>query len=301
MKLFIDENRSQPDPYVIKNNGKYYMYATHVDGVQLYESDDMLDWAYKGLCFTYPKMKNYWAPAVLNGDGKFYLYASFMPEGEADTHLERLFVAESAVPEGPFAFVREMAKPFSIDPHVVLSGGKPYIFYSINDYEAERAGTLIVVDAMKSFVECEGSPKVVVRATLDEEIFKRDRFRSGQHWHTLEGAFYIRKGNNHYVTYSGNCYENPNYYIGYAVASGDTDDLKSLDFKKYPAADVYYPLLAKNEFEEGTGHNSILEENGKYYLFYHGRDYSDEKNGERRTARYCEIELDGGVIRVVKR
>ena len=36
MKLNICQNRSQGDPYVIKANGKYYLYATHRDGVQLY-------------------------------------------------------------------------------------------------------------------------------------------------------------------------------------------------------------------------------------------------------------------------
>ena len=44
---------------------------------------------------------------------------------------------------------------------------------------------------------------MVVRPTMDEEIFMRDRFEKGKDWYTVEGAFYFRKGDWHYVTYSG--------------------------------------------------------------------------------------------------
>lgn len=302
MKLNIDERRSQGDPYVISENGKYYMYATHSEGVQLYESDNKYDWRFVGFCFRKEGVKEYWAPAVTKIEGKFYLYASYMGETETDTHRQRLFVGVADAPYGPFEFIREIAEPFSIDPHVVISGNGLYIFYSVNDYEAERAGTLIVVDKMLSPTECAGNPKVVVRATLDEEIFKRDRFRVGQHWHTLEGAFYFREGDYHYLTYSGNCFQNENYYLGYAVAKGNTDDLTRLQFKKYPDENTYCPLVRKNDVEEGTGHNSVLKENGIYYLFYHGRDYGvNRKGNDLRTARVLEFVAKDGRLEVVKR
>ena len=302
MKLNISQNRSQGDPYVIKFEGKYYMYATHSNGVQLYVSENMYDWVYKGLCYIRVGHKEYWAPSVIEIDNKFYMYVSTFETEETDVHLERIQVAVANRPDEEFKFVKELTKPFSIDPHVVVSGEDLYMFYSINDYEAERTGTLIVVDKMLSPTEMEGNPQIVVRATLDEEIFMKDRFRVGQHWHTLEGAFYIRKGNYHYVTYSGNCFENENYYLGYAVAYGETFDLKTLQFKKYPDESTYYPLLRKNEFEEGTGHNSILQDGDKYYLFYHGRDLLIERNKtDQRTARVCELSLEELRMEVIKR
>ena len=66
-----------------------------------------------------------------------------------------------------------------------------------------------------------GHPVPVVVPTLDEEIFRRDRYKTGQHWHTIEGACYFREGDWQYVMYSGNCYLQPTYYIGYARAKTD--------------------------------------------------------------------------------
>jgi beta-xylosidase len=303
MKLNIDGTRSQGDPYVIKANGAYYMYATHADGVQLYKSLDKFNWEYLGFCFVKEGEKEYWAPAVTEVDGKFYLYYSAMLNDSDDVHTQRICVAVSDSPEGKFAFVKELLAPFSIDAHVVESGGQLYMYYSVNDDKAERAGTLIVVEKMLTPTEMAGNPKIAVRATLYEEIFMCDRFKKGQHWHTLEGAFYFEKDGWHYLMYSGNCYQNEKYYIGYAVAKSDEKDLTKLTFKKYPNEDTYCPLLCKNEFEEGTGHHSVVEEDGRYYLFYHGREkgVNTQTDKDTRTARLCEIIAKDGVLEVVKR
>ena len=302
MKLEFDGDRSQGDPYVIRYKDNYYMYATGHSGVQLYTSVDKYHWHYAGVCYSLEGEQEYWAPAVLFYENRFWLYYSSMKEGETDTHCERMCVAVSDRPDGGFTFAGELAVPFSIDAHVVESGGTLYMYYSVNDYEAERAGTLIVVDKMRSPTEMCGNPQVVVRATLDEEIYMRDRFRKGQHWHTLEGAFYFRVGDDHFLTYSGNCYQNETYYIGYAVAHGHTDDLTELKFRKYPNEQTYCPLVAKNEVEEGTGHNSVLAEDGHLYLFYHGRDYGTKGTVEDvRTARICEIAAQNGKLEVLRR
>ena len=44
MKLITDaklQNYSQPDPYILEANGKYYIYATGAEGVNVYRSDDL--------------------------------------------------------------------------------------------------------------------------------------------------------------------------------------------------------------------------------------------------------------------
>lgn len=62
-----------------------------------------------------------------------------------------------------------------------------------------------------------------MRPTINEEIYQKDRFKKGQHWHTIEGAFYFYKEGTHYLMYSGACYQNPTYFIGYSIAHGPED------------------------------------------------------------------------------
>ena len=302
MKLIYPEAgapQAQGDPYILKANGKYYIYATGIEGVETYVSDDLFTgWKYLGRTLTEAHRKEFWAPCVIEREGKYYMYYSSMPEESDDVHEQAIRVAVSESPEGPFVYKASLLAPFSIDPHVVKSGEDYYIFYSINDYEAQRAGTYIVVDKLVDMFTAEGKPCPVVVPTLDEEIFMYDRFRKGQNWHTIEGAFYFRKGNDHYVIYSGNCYQNEKYFLGYAYAHGDESDLRKLKFEKQPAPSVYAPLVCRNEKEEGTGHNSLIEEDGKYYLVYHARDYSADKSlPDCRTARICPLIVDGKILK----
>lgn len=290
----------QPDPYIIKaHDGNYYIYATGIDGVRVFRAS-ALDgmWEYLGIGLKEENCYEYWAPCVVYEGGLYYMYYSCVPCGCFDMHEQAIRVAVSDRPDGGFVYKKTILKPFSIDAHVVKSGENYYIFYSTNDYEAVRAGTYIVADKMLDMFTAAGDPVPVVRPTLDEEIYMRDRFRKGQDWHTVEGAFYFRKGDDHYLMYSGNCYQNEHYFIGYAYAHGHEDDLTKLRFQKYPNDDTYAPLLCKNSEEAGTGHNSVLEENGEYYIVYHARDIGSDGQRETRTARYCRMVVDGTVLKI---
>lgn len=303
MKLFeFDENTFpyQPDPYVLKGvDGKYYIYSSCVSGVQGFVADELCGkYSSLGCVFAAEGKKEYWAPAVNFYEGKYYMYVSMMNKDADDVHTQTMAVAVSDHPAGPFVYLNDLIAPFSIDAHVVERGGALYIFYSSNDYEADRAGTYILLDRMISPTECEGKPVAVVKPTLDEEIFMKDRFKKGQHWHTLEGAFYFSEGDEHYLIYSGNCYESEYYYLGYAYAKGDCADLRDLVFKKMPDENTYQPLIAKNEYETGTGHCSVIKDDGQYYCVYHGRDIPPDARllEDTRTARICKLHPSGSLL-----
>lgn len=306
MKLILPQEGapiSQGDPYIFKANSKYYLYVTGIKGVETFVSDRLLaGWNYLGRTLTEPNRKEFWAPCIIERDGAYFMYYSSIPEEEDDVHKQAVRVAVSASPEGPFVYQKTVLPAFSIDPHVVKSGKDYYIFYSVNDAEAERAGTYIVVDKLTDMYTVEGNPVPVVVPTLDEEIFMYDRFRKGQNWHTIEGAFYFRKGDDHYVTYSGNCYQNEKYFLGYAYAHGDENDLRKLKFEKQPNKNVYAPLVCRNEFEEGTGHNSVIEEDGNFYIVYHARDLSCDKSlPDCRTARICPLSVNGSCLKAERK
>lgn len=304
MKLYERKEKDaaplgQADPYMIRaEDGRYYLYAS---GAHLFSSDELKEgWRYDGICLDAPRQYSIWAPSVIAIDGKYYMYYSSIPQGQEGDHCQTMRVAVSDGPEGPFTYVKDLLPPFSIDPHVVQTPSGLYMFYCNNDEQAERAGTFVQCDHMTDPYTLSGNPAAVILPTIDEEIFQRDRFRKGQHWHTIEGAFYFYHAGTHFLMYSGACYQNPTYFIGYCVAHGPEDaDLRMLHWQKQPDDSTYAPLMRKNDFVEGVGHNSVLLDNGKYYVVYHGREYIDRAEEDTRVARIDELEIHGDTLKVV--
>lgn len=304
--LEIDKENyiGQADPFILKSGGRYYIYTTGHDGVYAYQSDELLKgWKFYGKVFEYNKpVEEYWAPCVIELDGTFYMYNSFeYMEDEPDKggHHQALFVSTSKNPLGPFKNARQVLHPFSIDSQIVQNEAGLFLFYSTNKFEGERIGTYIVVDKMLDPYTPAGNPVPVVEPTLDEDIFRKDRYKKGQHWHTIEGACYFKEGDWQYVMYSGNCYEQPTYYIGYARAKTNETDLTKIKFEKYPNDKTYCPVIKANEFEEGTGHHSVIKEDGQWYAVYHARDYNDGLNAgsfDARNARICKLNVEDGII-----
>ncbi len=320
--LQIDKNNyiGQADPYILESGGRYYIYTTGHDGVYAYESDNLLSgWKLYGKVFSMPlgydkcthqkekyrpdfETHDYWAPSVIELDGTFYMYCSFeyySTQPDEGGHRQTMHVSKSKSPLGPFTDAKQILPAFSIDSHIVKNESGLFLFYSTNDFESDRPGTHIVVDRMLDPETPEGKPVKVVVPTIDEDIFRKDRYKKGVHWHTIEGAFYFREGDWHYLMYSGNCYEQPTYYIGYARAKTDETDLTKIKFEKYPSDDIYAPVLKANDFEEGTGHHSMIKADGQWYAVYHARDYDDGlgvSSFDARNARICKLHVEDGVI-----
>ena len=254
------------------------------------------------MVLTDGKHDSWWAPSVIELDGKFYMYNSFEIEGytpDKGGHRGAMHISVAYNPLGPFKVVKQLIEPFSIDSHVVQNEAGLWIFYSTNTFEGDRIGTYIVVDKLLDPFTVEGKPVPVVVPTLDEDIYCRDRYKKGQHWHTIEGAFYFKEGDWQYVMYSGNCFEQPTYYIGYARAKTDETDLRKIKFEKYPDDHTYCPVMKANDFEEGTGHHSMIKENGQWYAIYHARDYDDGLGADAfdaRNARICKLNVNDGII-----
>ena len=291
MKIIEYAGIPQPDPYVIKEGDTFYLYSTGSRGVHCYRSNRLFGgWEYIGIVLSEEGQKEFWAPSVIRHGGKFYMYYSSMSEREIDVHKENIKVAVCDTPCGKFTFVKDLLSPFSIDAHVVENSEGMYIFYSVNDYESEKAGTYIVVDKMQDPFTVQGEPKAVVRPTIEEEIYEKNRFLPGQDWYTLEGAFYFRKGDVHYCIYSANSYLKSTYHLGYAYAESESDELNKIDFEK-ASVDSYRPLLCANGEEISTGHCCMIEDSGKMYLVYHGRDADSDLSLDDRSARICELTI----------
>ncbi|MCD8317741.1 MAG: glycoside hydrolase 43 family protein [Paraprevotella sp.] len=100
-------NGDLSDPDVIRVGEKYYMICSdfHFMGMQVLESDDMVNWKFIGQIFHRIDLKGYsdmskygggsWAPALRYHDGKFWMYVCTPDEG--------LFMSTATDPAGPWS------------------------------------------------------------------------------------------------------------------------------------------------------------------------------------------------------
>ena len=295
MKLNFNVSRTQPDPFIFADGGRYYLYVTAGEGVEAYSADSPFgEWIFEGIVASIPGCESYWAPCIIKVEDTYYLYFSCSAEGM----FEYLHVMSAKSPLGPFGDAKRLFDRFSIDAHVVETPAGLFLWYAEDNLAPEngRIGTRVFVDRLLDPVTPAYSPREVVIPTCDEEIFQRNRYGDGRDWHTIEGAFWFREGDWQYVMYSGACYENDTYHIGYAAAKSDEDDLTRVDFIKHTKNGKFDPVMIKNDFEEGVGHHSVIKLDGQYYAVYHGRDLTSEGEGDRRTARICRLNVKDGEI-----
>lgn len=298
LKFDCEYNKSQPDPFIFADEGRFYMYVTAADGVEAYSADCLTgQWHFEGIVGRIDGGRNYWAPCIIKHSGKYYIYVSC----DRDGSFENLYVLTGDSPLGPFGGAVRLFDHFSIDAHAVENDDGLFLWYAEDNTEAEngRIGTRIYVDRLYDPCTPARNPREVIIPTFDEEMFRANRFGDGRDWYTIEGAFWFREDGWQYLMYSGACFENDTYHIGYASARSFENDLTKVDFVKHTDNGEFAPLLIRNEFEEGVGHNSVIRIEGRYYAVYHGRDYlSDDSNNasDRRTARVCRLNVSNGII-----
>ncbi len=296
MKLKFDVcGKNQPDPFIFEDGGKFYLYVTADDGVEAYSADDIFGvWHYEGIVTRFAEGKSFWAPSVIFHEGKYYMYVSCEKEGS----FQFLHVARADSPLGPFTDEKCLYNEFSIDSHVVKTSAGLFLFLAMNNSRAERIGTRVYVDRLLDPYTPEGKPAEKILPSFDEELFTpncTDTFK----WHTVEGPFWFCEGEWQYLMYSGGCYQDDTYHIGYAAAKSSEPDLKTVSFEKHTVGGAFAPVIIKNSFEEGTGHHSIIKHRGEYYAIYHGRDYGltgDTEYTEHRNARICRLIARDGLI-----
>src|ERR1035438_1060724 len=83
-------DREIADPFVLRVDGKYYLYpTTDTRGYEVFVSDDLVHWERKARAFSDPRGGD-WAPEVFynkRGDGKYYLYYT---DNRSEEHTSEL-------------------------------------------------------------------------------------------------------------------------------------------------------------------------------------------------------------------
>ncbi len=259
------------DPFVLRFNGRYYLYPSTRDdqiGVRCWSSVDLTNWRYEGVCCVDPTSKGAYAPEVFRWNDAFYMITS--PAGRGH------YIYRAAAPTGPFERVTENFG-LSIDGSALIddepnaeTGAADAYFYSAAD-PAIRAYRMT-------------APNVVAPKPLATKLNMRG-------W--TEGPNVFRVDGVYYATYCGNHVFSRGYRID--AASGPSP----LDLSPVPDNPV---LVSTEGAPVGIGHNSVVKGPNLdlYYLAYHtllGR--GKVRGWPVRDARIDRLVLNRDVLTVV--
>ena len=303
------------DPSAHVFNGRIYIYPSHDTATGTKEDDlgghfDMRDYHIlsmnagdsaatdHGVALDIKNIpwagRQLWAPDAAFANNTYYLY--FPVKDKQDVF--RIGVATSSKPEGPFMAEKEPIKgSYSIDPCVFKDdNGTSYMYFGgiwggqlqrwdNNKYDSaagnrkpEEAAILPRIAKlntdMKGFAEPVKEVKIVDKdgkAFLEKDNDKR--FFEAAWMHKYKGKYYLSysTGDTHFLCY----------------ATGDN-----------PYGPFTYQGVILNPVEGWTNHHSIIESNGKWYLFYHDVQLSGKTH--LRNVKMAELKYnDDGSIQTI--
>jgi hypothetical protein len=231
--------------------------------------------------------KQMWAPDCAFKNGKYYLY---FPARDKDG-IFRLGVAVSDKPEGPFkAEDNYIEGSFSIDPAVLVDDdGQSYIYFGGlwgGQLEKWQTGKFVADPAEIPADAAALGPRVAklsddmlhitetpMQITILDE--NGEPIKAGdEDRRYFEGPWMHKYNGKYYLSYS----TGTTHYIVYATSDS-------------PKGPFTYQGRILEPVIGWTTHHSIVEWNGKWYLFYHDSSLSGGIN-HRRCVKFRELKYD---------
>lgn len=251
------------DPYVMRYNGKYYLYMSTRDtqvGVKCFSSRDLVLWEYEGMCTEEAVTRGAYAPEVVYYNGKFYMYSS--PAGRGH------YVFSSDNPTGPFVKISDNLG-FSIDGSVFIDNDGKWYFYHADDQG-------IIVHEMTAPNEI-SVVRIQVNAYMDG-------------W--TEGPMVIQHDGKYYLTYTGNHVLSEGYRINYGVGNSPVN---------FVPGDNNPILLHTVEDPVGIGHSSSVKgpDLDSYYIIYHTLIGRAVEGMPKREMNIDRLVFNGDVMEVL--
>ncbi|MCE5341972.1 MAG: glycoside hydrolase family 43 protein [Eubacteriales bacterium] len=182
-------NVNAGDPFVLRFDGKYYLYPSPPhgsEGVEAWTSDDLIHWTHAGLVATGEEVRGAYAPEVAYINGVFWMITS--PRGEGHILLQ----AEH--PLGPFRVMRHNFGHYIDGSLFQDDDGSLYMTHA--EYPCIHAHRLCEDGELGEEVVLEG-------ATMG-------------YW--TEGPMIVKRNGLYYLTMTGNHLYSRAYRVDYAVS-----------------------------------------------------------------------------------
>lgn len=262
------------DPFILIDDGKYYMYGTtdFGDGIaaqpkySAYVSSDLESFEgpfciFDGEAIGFWATKDYWAAEVWKHNGKYYLFGSF----KSETHTRASQILESDNPLGPFKPISD--KPTTPEEWECLDGtffvenGKPYMVFC-HEWVQCVDGEMCAVELSEDLSSTVGEPVLLFRAGDNPAVSGFNSRRYGENCKITDGPFLFKRNGKLNMIWSS--HSNGKY----AVLEAEADSLFS-EWHHKPG-----------RFEFDGGHAMIFKAlDGKEYISLH----KPNKVGEERA------------------
>ncbi|RPD44191.1 glycoside hydrolase family 43 protein [Paracnuella aquatica] len=262
------------DPALFFHKGTYYLYGTvegrTSEGFLVYTSTDQKAWQRsthtpdgfalrRGDAFG---DKGFWAPQVFAHRDSFYM---------AYVANEQIAIATSTHPAGPFRQVQPAALQApvkQIDPFIFMDDdGKKYLYHVRLD-----SGNKIFVAEMRD--DFSG----IKEATVKECIRAVEPWENTANapWPVAEGPSVIKRNGVYYLFYTANDFRNPDYAVGYAVATSPYGPWQRFSGN---------PVLTRQTVGyNGTGHGDFIPSGRNQWLYVFHTHHSAARPTPRKTA-----------------
>lgn len=240
----------------------------------------IIKWAHKAM----------WAPAIIEKDGKYYLFFSandlqrpggpLWDENDPSSHQGGIGIAVADSPGGPY-------KDYL---------GKPLISDFYND--AQPIDQFVYKDTDGTYYMFYGGWQKCNLAKLNDDFTGFIPWEDGSIYKDItpedyvEGPTLFKRNNKYYFMWSEGGWGNSSYRVAYAMADKITDSFERIG-----------TILQSDEnVATGAGHNSVINVPGtdKWYIVYHRRPIPNEGRDHRVTC-IDKLEFnDDGTIKQVK-
>ncbi|MEY2940464.1 MAG: hypothetical protein RJA67_149 [Bacteroidota bacterium] len=236
--------------------------------------------------------KMLWAPDAAESKGTYYLY---FPAKDKEG-VFRIGVASSSKPEGPFKAEKEYMKgSFSIDPCVFKDKDGSYYLYFGGIWGGQlqrwKSGSYGATDESQP---ANGQPALMAKvARLDANM--KQMAEAPRNVQILDANGKILLSEDHDRRFFEAAFVHQyqgKYYFSYST--GDTHNIAYATGTSPYGPFTYQGVILK-PVKGWTNHHSIVEQNGKWYLYYHDVEISGKTHLRNIKVTELKYRPDGSI------
>jgi GH43 family beta-xylosidase len=241
----------------------------------VFSSENLTDWTDHGVIVSQEKVPwvdsmsySMWAPDCVERNGKYYFYfpANKNTAGPNGRKGFGIGVAVADKPEGPYLPQPEPIQGiFGIDPNILIDkDGQAYIYYSM--------GNIFVAKLKENMLELDSESVAI--PDLPSKGLK-------------EGPWVFERNGIYYLTFPH--VENKIERLEYAMGDNPMGPFKMTGV-----------IMDESPLNCWTNHQSFMEKDGQWYLFYHQNEYSPKFDKNRAACiDSMFFNADGTIQKVV--